>query len=77
MEVLGCQSDLTEVVLAGGSPGRLSRRLNGGQEQSDQDANNGDHDEQLNERKANPARAPESKRHHVLELPPNSKTAFS
>jgi hypothetical protein len=45
------QAELPQVVLAPGPAGRLSGRLNGGQEQRDQQAHDHDYDQQLNDRK--------------------------
>ena len=44
--------ELLHVVLALGPSRRLTRGLHGGQQQRDQDANNGDHDQQFHQRKA-------------------------
>ena len=45
------QSLLSKMVLAGGPACRLSRRLNGREQQSHQDTNDRDDDQQLHERK--------------------------
>ena len=46
------QAHLLEIVGAGHPPAGLAGRLHGGQEQADERANNGDHDQQLDQRKA-------------------------
>ncbi len=43
------QADLLQVVRALGTPGGFPGRLDGGQEQRDQDRDDGDHDEQLDQ----------------------------
>ena len=50
--VVDGQADLLHVVRALAAAGRLAGRLHGGQQKRDQHADNGDHDQQLNERKA-------------------------
>jgi hypothetical protein len=45
------QADLVQIVLATCPVRRLPRLLYGGNEQGDQHADNGDHDQQLNQRK--------------------------
>jgi hypothetical protein len=47
-------ADLFQVVLALGAVGRLADPLDGGQQQRDQDADDGDHHEQLDQREATP-----------------------
>jgi hypothetical protein len=49
--VLHGQADLLEVVGALGTPGRFAGGLHGRQEQRDQDADNRNHDQQLDQRK--------------------------
>lgn len=49
-EVVNRQSDLFEVVAALHSSGRFARLLNRGQEQSDENPNDGNHDQQFDER---------------------------
>jgi hypothetical protein len=44
------QSKLLQVIAALGSPGSLTRLLDGRQQQSDQDRDDRDHDQQLNQR---------------------------
>ena len=44
------QSNLLQIVQALGPPRRFPRRLNGGQQQGDQDADDGDHHQQLDQR---------------------------
>jgi hypothetical protein len=44
------QRDLVHVVFALGPSGRLTGRLHRGQQQSDQDRDNRDHDQELNQR---------------------------
>ena len=46
------QADLLEVVDALHAPGRLPRRLHGGQEQRDQDRDDRDHDQQFDQRES-------------------------
>ena len=46
------QADLLQVVDALGPPGRLARRLHGGQEQGDQHGDDGDDDQQLDQRES-------------------------
>ena len=48
------RSDLLEVVAATHPACGLARRLNGGQQQTNQDANDGNDDQQFNERKTRP-----------------------
>src|SRR5262249_15443777 len=45
---------LLQVIDALGPPRRLARRLDGGQEQRDQDRDNGDHHQQLDQREPTP-----------------------
>ena len=45
------KADLLEVVGALSSAGGLARRLNGGQQKRDQDANDGHDDQELDQRK--------------------------
>ena len=49
---MGRQADLLEVVRALGPTGRLAGRLDGGQEQGDQDGDDGDHHQQLDQRES-------------------------
>jgi hypothetical protein len=44
---LDCQADLLEIIRALRSPGSLARRLNGRQQERDQDADDRNHDQQL------------------------------
>jgi hypothetical protein len=53
IEVEG-EAELLPVVAALDPPRRLTGRLNGRQQQGDQDANDGDHHEQLDERESPP-----------------------
>ena len=46
------EADLLQVVDALRPPGRLARRLDGGQEQGDQHGDDGDDDQQLDQREA-------------------------
>jgi hypothetical protein len=55
MVVVKRDSDLFEVVAALGATGGLTRRLDGRQEQGDQNGDDGNHDEQLNQREATPS----------------------
>ena len=48
---VGRQTDLLEVVRAADPGGGLADLLDRGQQQSDQDGSDGDHDQQLDERK--------------------------
>ena len=48
--VVNGQAELGEVVDACGAAGGFACSLDGGEEQSNQDANDGDHDEELDER---------------------------
>ena len=52
--VIGQQrdADLPQVIRALAAPGTLARSLNGRQQQRDQQADDGDHDQQLDEREA-------------------------
>jgi hypothetical protein len=50
--MVGGQAELLYVVFALRNAGRLAGRLHRRQEQSDQDADDGDHDEQLDKREA-------------------------
>ena len=50
------EADLPQVVLARGSPGRFSGRLHRRQEQAHECADDGDHDQELDEREAMPSR---------------------
>ena len=45
--ILPRQADLFQIVLALRDPGRFPRRLNGRQQQRDQNADDGDDDQQL------------------------------
>ena len=49
LEIVDRQADLLEVVDALGAAGRLAGRLDGGQEQADQDGDDGDHHQQLDQ----------------------------
>jgi hypothetical protein len=49
------QRELFQIVLATSPPCRLARCLNRGQKQRDQDANDGHHHEELNQRKSTEA----------------------
>ncbi len=51
--VVQCQGNLLDVVHAGGPPPRLTGRIDGRQQQGDENADDGDHHQQLNERKPN------------------------
>jgi hypothetical protein len=44
------QAHLLEIVLAGDTVGRLANLLHSGQQKPNQDADNGDHDQQLDKR---------------------------
>ena len=50
MVVVHCQAKLLEIVAATHSAGRFTCGLDGGQQQPDEHANDGDHNEQLDER---------------------------
>lgn len=52
VEVIGCQLDLVQVVFAAHRPGRFAGSLDRWQEQSDEDSDNGDHDQEFDEGKA-------------------------
>jgi hypothetical protein len=52
MVVVKCEAQLLDFVLTGRSSGGFTRLLDGGQQQSDEDRDDGNHDQQLNERKA-------------------------
>ena len=52
------QADLLEVIGALGPPGRLPRRLDRRQQQGNQDADDGDHHQKLDQRKAFPKKHP-------------------
>src|SRR6478752_6559105 len=56
VEVVRGQCQLPHFVRAGRTPGRLAGGLHGRQEQRDEYANDGDDDQQLDKRKAAPAR---------------------
>jgi hypothetical protein len=47
-----CKGDLSEVIAARRTPRCFTSRLYGGQQERDQNANNGNDDEQLDQRKA-------------------------
>ena len=49
MIVLQGHAQLPEIVLAMGAPGRFAGRLDGRQEQADQDADDGDHHQQFDQ----------------------------
>ena len=51
LEIVHCQGDLFEVVGALNSTGRFTRRLNRRQQQGDENANDGDHDQKFDQRK--------------------------
>jgi hypothetical protein len=50
MLVVGGDGHLAQVILAFRAASGLSRRLDGGQQQRDKHADDGDHDQQLNQR---------------------------
>ena len=52
MIMMGGQAELPKIVRALRPPGRFAGRLNGRQQQRDQDADDRDHHQQLDERKA-------------------------
>jgi hypothetical protein len=52
VEVIGCQLDLVQVVFAAHRPGRFAGSLDGWQEQSDEDSDNGDNHKEFDEGKA-------------------------
>jgi hypothetical protein len=52
MEIVNCQTKLSQVIAALHSPCRFARRLNGRQKQRNQYADNRNHDEKFNEREA-------------------------
>ena len=52
MVVVAGEADLLQIVNTLGTAGRLAGRLHGGQEQSDQDGNDGDHDQELDQGKS-------------------------
>src|SRR5437867_1778529 len=54
LEVVDAQADLLEVVAALDPPGRLATLLYGGQQQRHEDADDGDHDEQLDQGEGGP-----------------------
>src|SRR5438132_690534 len=58
LEVEARQAQLLHVVLAGGPRGRLAGLLHRGQDHGDQDANDRDHDQQLDQREAGPEGLP-------------------
>jgi hypothetical protein len=49
--VLDAEADLTQMILTLRAAGGLARRLNRWQQQGNEDANNGNHDEQFDESK--------------------------
>ncbi len=49
MVILACKRNLLQVVCALHSPRRLTRRLNGGKKQTDQNADDGNDNEKFNE----------------------------
>ena len=51
-KVVSCQTDLLEIVAARTPSSRLACRLHGGQQQTNQHADDRDHDQQLHKRKA-------------------------
>jgi hypothetical protein len=51
MVILKCDSDLLQIVDALRPAGRLAGGLHGGQEQRDQDADDGNHHKQFDQRK--------------------------
>ena len=55
--VVDRQDQLFEVVGALGTSGRFPHLLDGGQEQADEDGDDGDHHQQLNQRKTGPGTA--------------------
>ena len=55
MVVVQGRTKLLQVVVALGPPRRFAGRLDRGQQQRDQDADDGDHDQQFNQRKAGQA----------------------
>ena len=67
MIILGGQGDLLEVVRALGPVARLPRRLDGRQEQGDQDRDDGDHDEEFDQRETVAGR--QGLTNHVSKLP--------
>ncbi len=52
--VVDSQADLFEIVAALHPPRRFARRLNGRQQKSHEDADDGDHHEQLDQRETSP-----------------------
>jgi len=52
---LQAEGDLLHVVLAAAATGRLPNLLDGRQEEPDEDGDDGDHDQQLDQRKRGPA----------------------
>jgi hypothetical protein len=47
-----CQADLFQIVNARNPPGGLARRLNGREQQCDQDGDDRDHDQELDQRES-------------------------
>jgi hypothetical protein len=62
--VVGAEADLLEVVLTLGPGGGFADLLHGGEEQSDQDGDDGDHDQQLNQREPAAAARTDGERSH-------------
>jgi hypothetical protein len=56
--VLESQTDLLEMVLALRPPGGLTGRLNGRQQQRDENADDGNYDQEFHERETGPASFP-------------------
>lgn len=72
MVILQSNTVLLEIVAALTSPRRFSRRLDGGQQQRDENANDRDYDEQFHKGKPDSSSATEPVRHSRHSLTPHN-----
>src|SRR5262249_42217910 len=65
VEVVGCQSNLFEVVLAGSAGSGCSPLLDGWQQQADENGDDGNHHQELNQREAALSESLQDHRHTI------------